>query len=66
MKKKICNVLECEEFISVRLDELAENNWSAFQIPNGNGKVVCYCPKHQKIMKEDMEIMLLKYNERKR
>ena len=57
--QKWCNVTGCQEFIFVTLDDFLENGWSAFQIPNGKGKVLCYCPKHQKEMQEQMKKRLL-------
>ena len=52
--QKWCNVAGCKKFIFAKLDDFAENGWSAFQIPNGKGKVLCYCTEHQKEMQKDM------------
>ena len=58
--QKFCNVRDCKEFTFTKLDDFDEIGWSAFQCPQGKGKVVCYCPKHQKECKEDMKKVLLK------
>jgi len=58
--QKWCNAYKCSNFIFVKLDDLADEGWSAFQIPAGKGKVLCFCPEHQEEMKEQMEIKLLK------
>ncbi|KKK58903.1 hypothetical protein LCGC14_3039780, partial [marine sediment metagenome] len=42
--QKPCSVIGCKKFIFAKLDDLADNGWSAFQIPAGKGKVLCYCP----------------------
>ena len=57
--QKWCSVTGCKKFIFVTLDDFADNNWSAFQIPNGKGKVRCFCPDHQNEMKEEMQKALL-------
>jgi len=64
--QKFCNVGDCKEFIFATLDDFGEHGWTAFQCPAGNGKVVCYCPKHQKECMRDMEKVLLLYNKRKK
>lgn len=58
--QKWCNVAGCKKFIFAKLDDLADYNWSAFQIPAGKGKVLCFCPDHQKEMMEEMEKRLTK------
>ena len=45
------------------MDELAEHGWSAFQIPAGKGKPLCFCPEHQLEMREQMEKKLTKLSE---
>ena len=45
--QKWCNAKGCRSFIFAKLVDFDENNWSAFQIPNGKGKVFCYCPEHR-------------------
>ena len=58
--QKWCNVAGCTNFIFAILDDFADNGWSAFQIPAGKGKPLCFCPGHQKEMKEEMEKRLTK------
>ena len=53
--QKWCSVAGCTKFVFATLDDLCEYKWSAFQIPAGNGKVKCFCPDHQKEMKDSME-----------
>ena len=53
--QKWCSVSECKNFIFATLDDFGEEGWSAFQIPPGRGKPLCFCPDHQKEMKEEME-----------
>jgi len=57
--QKWCSVNGCKKFIFVTLDSLYKYGWSAFQIPTGNGKVMCFCQDHQKEMKEVMKYKLL-------
>jgi hypothetical protein len=61
--QKWCNVAGCKKFIFVKLDDLADNEWSAFKI--GKGKVLCFCPNHQKEMMDEMENKLNKHKEKK-
>lgn len=61
--KKYCNC--CDKTTNVRLDDLVEYGWSAFQIPSGNGKVFCFCPDHQKEMIEQMEVGLIEQKNKK-
>ena len=58
--QKLCNVGDCKEFTFTKLEDFYEIGWSAFQCPNGKGKVVCYCPHHQKEYKEDIPKVLTK------
>ena len=57
--QKWCSVPGCKEFIFASLDDFDEFDWSAFQIPDGEGEIECYCPKHQKEMQQKMEKMLM-------
>jgi hypothetical protein len=42
---KICE--SCGDTIDSLLDDLHEHNWNAFQIPEGVGKVRCFCNKEE-------------------
>jgi len=63
--QKPCSVIGCKKFIFAKLDDLADNGWSAFQIPNGSGEVRHFCPDHQKEMKDTMEKALIHYSHNK-
>ena len=56
--QKWCSIAGCKNFIFATLNDFADNGWSAFQIPSGNGKVRCFCPDHQTEMKEQMHNQL--------
>lgn len=52
--QKWCNQAGCKEFVFAKLDDFSELGWGAYQIPNGKGKVKCWCPKHQEEMNRQM------------
>ena len=54
-KKRFCNVEECKETIDVPLTDFGDKDWMAFQIPEGSGAIVCFCPKHYLQGREYME-----------
>ncbi len=60
--QKWCSVNGCEKFIFASLSDFHEYGWSAFQIPAGKGKALCFCPDHQKEMKDEMEKRLISMN----
>jgi len=52
--QKWCSVVGCGMFIFSTLDDFADYGWSAFKIPSKTGKLLCFCPKHQKEMQKEM------------
>lgn len=58
-KKRYCNVKECSKTTNIPLIDFGENNWAAFQIPDGKGEIVCYCPEHNREGQKYMEECLL-------
>ncbi len=63
--QKWCSAKGCKKFIFATLDDFADNEWSAFQIPNGKGKVQCFCPDHYQEMRESMEKALIQQNKKR-
>jgi len=57
--QKSCWVHSCDKFIFATLNDFEEHGWTAFQIPTGKGKALCFCPDHQKEMKAEMKKRLL-------
>jgi len=56
--KKLCNVRDCDAWTNLRLDDLWEIDWIAFQAPAGKGAILYYCPKHKEEGKKDMNEVL--------